>query len=221
MAVVLMIIAPGKFRDEEYLQTKEILDNEGIEVVTASTVPGEYLGKYESPVTATCAIADQTATDYDAVAFVGGAGAQVFFDDPEAHRLAQEAIESQTPLGAICVAPAILAHAGLLQGRRVTGWIEVRDDLQAHGAIYTGERVTFDSPIITASGPVASYDFGKAIAPRALRHAAARVAAREAAEAEASTEESEAPDEKADAGDIHMPPEADVSDELSDDAEDE
>ncbi|MFH1327320.1 MAG: hypothetical protein ABIH76_00475 [Candidatus Bathyarchaeota archaeon] len=37
---VLMIIAPQDFRDEELLETREVLEKGGVETVVASTVAG-------------------------------------------------------------------------------------------------------------------------------------------------------------------------------------
>lgn len=60
-------------------------------------------------------------------------------------------------MAAICAAPSILGHMGLLQGKRAT----VSDGFQSEiiGAEYTGDLVTVDGRIITGKGPMASVDF--------------------------------------------------------------
>ncbi|MDO8848495.1 MAG: DJ-1/PfpI family protein [Coriobacteriia bacterium] len=164
MARVLMVIAPAIFRDEEYSQPKAVLEARGAEVITASRTPGICHGKLGMTAEATVAIAEVEAADYDAVVFVGGGGAEVFFDDPAAHRLARRALEADRVLGAICIAPSILARAGLLQGVRATAFGSQRADLVAHGAIWTGRPVEVDGAIVTANGPDAARDFGMEIA---------------------------------------------------------
>lgn len=164
MARVLMVIAPTVFRDEEYTHPKAVLEARGAEVVTASRTPGVCQGKLGMTAKATLAIADADATDYDAVVFVGGGGAEVFFDDPDAHRLARRTLESDRVLGAICIAPSILARAGLLHGVRATAFASQHDDLVAHGAIWTGEPVEVAGAIVTANGPDAARSFGMEIA---------------------------------------------------------
>jgi protease I len=103
-------------------------------------------------------------TDYEAVVFVGGTGCAVFFDDPTAHEVARQALEGGSVVAACCNAPSILARAELLRGRRATSVASRRADLERHGAVWTGEPVTVDPPFVTANGPEAAYDFGRAIA---------------------------------------------------------
>ena len=96
--------------------------------------------------------------------FVGGAGAQVFFDDPDAHRSRRRPGRSGRVLAAICIAPSTLAHAGLLEGVRATAFPSQEQDLRAHGAVWTGEPVTVDGQIVTGNGPEAAEQFGEAVA---------------------------------------------------------
>ncbi|MDO8880650.1 MAG: DJ-1/PfpI family protein [Coriobacteriia bacterium] len=164
MPRVLMVIAPEMFRDEEYAHPKAVLEGLGATVVTASTRPGECHGKLGMIAEATSAVADAEAGDYAAVVFVGGGGAEVFFDDPASHALARTAHDLGRVVAAICIAPSILARAGLLEEIRVTAFPSQHDDLVAHGALWTGAPVEVSGPFITANGPDAARDFGLAIA---------------------------------------------------------
>ncbi len=164
MKTVLMVIAPEDFRDEEYAHPKEVLESRGAEVVTASTRTGTCTGKLGMTATAGVAIAEADALDYDAVVFVGGPGSKVFFDDPFAHSLARAAREEGRVVAAICIAPSVLAHAGLLKGWPATAFETQQSDLEKHGAIWTGDPVTVEGFIITANGPDSARAFGEAIA---------------------------------------------------------
>ncbi len=164
MSKVLMVIAPTMFRDEEYARPREILIKAGADVVTASTEPGVCTGKLGMTAEATLALDNADADDYDAILFVGGAGASVFFDDPAAHALAKHALQDMRVVGAICIAPSILAHAGLLEGQHATAFASRQRDLLEHGALWTGDRVTVSGRIITANGPEAAHGFGTAVA---------------------------------------------------------
>lgn len=164
MPRALMVIAPDTFRDEEYARPKDVLSSQGADVVTASTRTGECTGKLGMTAVAELGLADCSAADYDATVFVGGAGSEIFFDDPDAHRLAREASEAGRVLAAICIAPSTLARAGLLAGRRATAFPTQRADLETYGAVWTGDPVTVDGLIITANGPEAAQAFGEAIA---------------------------------------------------------
>lgn len=164
MPNVLMVIAPEVFRDEEYAHPKAVLEARGATVTTASVAPGTCRGKLGMTAEASLGVDEADASEYNAVVFIGGAGAQVFFDDPAAHTLARATLESGGVLGAICIAPSILGHAGLLESVRVTSFPSQEDDLRQHGATWTGAPVEIDGAIVTANGPDAAQDFGHAIA---------------------------------------------------------
>lgn len=164
MPQVLMVIAPDMFRDEEYAHPKQIFERRGATVVTASTTAGECTGRFGLHATADIALADAHAADYEAIVFVGGAGARVFFDDVTAHAFARDAYERGKVVSAICVAPSVLARAGLLEGRHTTSFETQESDLLTHGALWTGEHVVVDAPFVTGDGPESAYEFGTAVA---------------------------------------------------------
>ncbi|MBF4510712.1 MAG: DJ-1/PfpI family protein [Aeromicrobium sp.] len=163
MTRVLMVIAPEIFRDEEYAQPLRVLEARGAAVETASTRPGPCRGKLGMTAEATLSVGDAIAEEYRAIVFVGGAGAQVFFDDPAAHALARAAHALGRVVAAICIAPSVLARAGLLDGVRATAFPTQRDDLLAHGALWSDGPVEVHGSLITANGPDAARDFGLAI----------------------------------------------------------
>lgn len=164
MSEVVLVIAPEIFRDEEYSEPKAVLEARGAKVTTASTVAGICRGKLGMTANASLGMADALAIEWDAVAFIGGGGAALFFDDPEAHALADAAAARGAIVAAICIAPSTLARAGLLDKRRATAFASQEADLIAHGAFWTGEAVTVDGRVITANGPEAAAAFGEAIA---------------------------------------------------------
>lgn len=163
MKSVVMVVAPSVFRDEEYAEPKSVLESAGIAVATASTEPGTATGRFGLVAHPTISVSEAARSTWDAVLFIGGAGAAVFFDDPDAHALARSTYESGGIVSAICIAPSTLAHAGLLSGVRATAFPSQRDDLEAHGARWTGEPVTVDGRIVTANGPEAATAFGDAV----------------------------------------------------------
>jgi protease I len=163
MSEVLMVVPQTMFRDEEYAEPRRAFDERGARVTVASTDAGACVGRFGLVVEADISMADVDGTRYDAIVFVGGRGAADLFDDANAHRLARDAFGAGSVVGAICIAPSILARAGLLDGRRATAYRDQMDDLLAHGADWTGELVTVDAPFVTGNGPEAATEFGKAV----------------------------------------------------------
>lgn len=158
-----MVIAQKDFRDEEFFEPKEILEKNGIEVKTASKELAMAYGKMGGKFMPNLKLEDAKAEDFDAVIFVGGIGSEMYLDDPVAHRIIKEFYETGKVVAAICFAPLILAHAGILDRKKATMWSGGKEDLEAHGAIYTGKSVEVDGNIITGSGPSAAKEFGDKI----------------------------------------------------------
>jgi protease I len=161
MKKAVMIIAEKQFKEEELFITKEILENAGIEVLVASNTLNLALGVEGKTFQPQLLVKDINVSDFDAVIFVGGGGATQYWKDPVAHKIAQDASDSSKVIGAICVAPVILAKAGILKGKRATVWSSDSGQLLVAGAKYSGANVEKDGKIITAAGPFASREFGE------------------------------------------------------------
>lgn len=156
----LMIIAHEQFRDEEYLEPKKVLAENGVEVTTASWDLGVAIGKLGAQAEININISDADTEDYDVIIFVGGPGSKKYWDNLIAHRIAKEAIEYNKALAAICSASIILARAGVLKDKKATCYKGDVEELKKEGAIYTGNPVEQDGLIITADGPGSAADFG-------------------------------------------------------------
>jgi protease I len=161
---VLMIVAPANFRDEELLRPKEILEKAKAKITIASKGVKTAKGMLGSSVSVDLDLGQVDVKNYDAIVFVGGTGAEVYFNDSTALKIAREAYEQGKIVAAICIAPSILANAGILEGKQATAFPSEASNLEANGASYTGEAVTIDGRIITAKGPEAASQFGNAIA---------------------------------------------------------
>ena len=164
MARILMVVAPERFRDEELFDTRAVLEACGHVVVVASTLLDECPGSRGGHVRPDVLLATQRAADYDAVVFVGGGGCRLLWHDDDSLRIARQAASEDKVLGAICLAPVILANAGVLDGRRATVAGTEAKTIEACGATYTCPGVTVDGRIVTANGPKSSTLFGQRIA---------------------------------------------------------
>ncbi len=156
----VLVIAHRTFRDEEYRYPREVLEGAGVEVQVASSETSAAIGKLGLEVQPDMVISSINEADFDAIVFVGGGGAAQYFDDDESHQLARRFHGEGKVVAAICIAPTILARAGLLDGKRVTSFESERDEIGRAGASYTGRLVERDGHIVTASGPEAARDFG-------------------------------------------------------------
>jgi protease I len=158
---VLFVIAHEGFRDEELAVPKKILADAGFAGVVASTDTTIAKGMLGASLKPDILLSDASAADYVALVIVGGAGAKKLWGDTTLIRLAQEFAAEDKVLGAICLAPVVLAKAGLLKDTDATCFSSVSSELKAEGARYLSEDVVCSGKIVTASGPDAAEAFGK------------------------------------------------------------
>lgn len=163
MSMVLLVIAPERFRDEELFETQAELLKAGHQTVIASTRTGLCLGSRGGQALAEMTLEQVHSADYDAIVFVGGGGSKLLFNHETAWRIAQEMAQSGKVLAAICLAPVILANAGVLAGRQATVAGTEAQTIESKGARYTGPGVTVDGKLVTANGPKSSGLFGQRI----------------------------------------------------------
>ncbi len=160
---VLFILAPKNFRDEEYFDTREILEKKF--VIHTANLDGKtsksVLGKHVSP-DFSLDMAD--VNDYGAVIFVGGPGCSVYFNEKKVLDFAKEAFFKGKFVCAICLAVGIISGAGLVGGKKVTGSYGAKEIVESNGGKFTGAKTEISGRIITASGPEASKKFGEIIA---------------------------------------------------------
>lgn len=164
----LIIIAFKDYQDHEYCPTKQALENAHTQVVTTSSQAGLAQGIFGESVQINLTLDQINVADYDAIVFIGGGGALEYQDNNLAHQIAQQAIEQNKILAAICIAPTILAKAGVLQNKQATVWSSMVDKstidiLEQNGAEFVNQDVVVDGNFITANGPDAAQKFGQKI----------------------------------------------------------
>jgi len=160
---IVMVIAPGNFRDEELFHTKEVLANAGNEIKIASLTTDEVVGMLGAKAKPDMLLDEVKVEDFDAIVFVGGTGASTYFNNEKALQLAKNFYEANKVVAAICIAPSILANAGILQGKNVTSWPSEKDNINAKGGNWQETNVVKDGRIVTASGPQAAREFANKI----------------------------------------------------------
>lgn len=159
MKKVLMVISPRLFQDFEYYIPRKKLEAEGFQIKIASKEVKEAIGGMGTKVQVDFDIKEVDPEDFDMVIFVGGPGARVYFKDKYALNIAKKAKK----VAAICIAPLILANAGVLKGKKATVFPVYSKNLEEFGAIYSKEEVVQDGNIITACGPEAVEQFADKI----------------------------------------------------------
>lgn len=160
----VFIISQADFRDEELLEPKEVLESRGFTVKIASQTRNKAIGKLGAEIEPDLAVPEIKVNDFDALVFVGGSGARDYFNDVAIMDLVKDFSSAGRILGAICIAPSILANAGALIGKTVTAFSTEEQNLRDKGADYTGMQVEIDGKVVTAKDPSAAVEFGEKLA---------------------------------------------------------
>ena len=163
---ICMIIANKGYQDIEYSTPKKIFEENGFEVVTAGKEKGQATGKLGGNTLINISLNEVDVKEFKAIIFIGGPGAVTYIEDVNAHLIARDAEEEGVVLGAICIAPLILAHAGVLKDKKATSYDsngKSKERFGATGAVFIEADVVQDGNIITANGPKAAQEFGEKI----------------------------------------------------------
>jgi protease I len=158
---ILMVVASSRFRDEEYVEPRKVLEREGAAITVASSSLETAEGMLGLRVKPDVLLSSAREEDFDGIVLVGGSGAREYFDSPAAHKLVQDFCRNGKLASAICIAPATLANAGVLKGKKATAFPSSEAALRSHGAVVTGEDVVADGMIVTGVGPEAAGKFGR------------------------------------------------------------
>lgn len=161
-----MVIAFRDFLDIEYFISRDTLRGAGAQITNVSSQKGTAIGADGGEVEVLLTASNLRAGDFNAVIFIGGPGMGKKLEDESFQKIAKDTIEAGKVLGAICISPALLAKAGVLEGKNATVWSSPLDKspvkmLKEGGAVYLDEDVVVDGKIITANGPGAAKKFAQ------------------------------------------------------------
>ena len=158
MAKVYEFLANG-FEEVEGLAPVDILRRGGVDIKTVSVTGSEYVEtSHGITIKADLMIENADLSDADMLLLPGGLPGATNLRDHEGVCAALKAQAAKGGrIGAICAAPLVLGHLGLLEGRYATCYPGFEKFMT--GAHYTHELFTIDGNIITGEGPAATLPY--------------------------------------------------------------
>ena len=159
MARVLVPLAEG-CEELEAVTVIDLLRRAGVEVVTAGLEPGPVRCSRGVVLVPDTTLDEAMGADYDMVVLPGGGpGTERLDADPRVREVLRRHAERGRWTAAICAAPKVLAHAGLLDGRRATSYPGCLDPASVPGLRYEEAPVVRDGRVVTSRGPGTAMDF--------------------------------------------------------------
>ena len=152
-AHIMVLVGEVGVAPEEYTALEEALALADANATLVSTSLGGVPGTASQPddyAQAGMLLADAMEREWDGIVLVGGDGMDQYVNDEALHAFFKEAIKEGAALAATSNAPLVLAQAGVLKNRRVTGAPSIAGFLTAAGAQYTGAEYQADHYLATA-----------------------------------------------------------------------
>ncbi|HEY8998826.1 MAG TPA: type 1 glutamine amidotransferase domain-containing protein [Candidatus Saccharimonadales bacterium] len=129
----------------------------GVTVVTASDdleVFGMHHANLGDKFQADILLRDADPDDYDGLLLPGGVvNADALRTNGEAQDWAVDFLDSGKPVAAICHAPWLLVSADAVEGRRLTSYHTLEDDILNAGGEWVNQEVVVDDNLVTSRKP--------------------------------------------------------------------
>jgi protease I len=150
----IAILAEDLYEDLELWYPLLRFREEGAEVtVVGSGDAKEHTSKHGYPVAVDKFAQDAEAAKFDAVVVPGGYAPDRMRRHPAMVSLVRGAALQGKVVAAICHGGWLLASAEVVQGKTVTGFFAIKDDLVHAGAKYVDQEVAVDGNLITSRKP--------------------------------------------------------------------
>jgi protease I len=168
----IAIFVAKMFEDIELLYPYYRMIEEGAEVHLVGSERGHiYDGKHGISVKTDISIYEIKAEDYDCLIIPGGFGPDYMRRDYKFIEFTKKMNNANKWIAAICHGPWILASAEIINGKKITGFISIRDDLRHAGARVVEQDVVVDGNIITSRSPQDLPSFARTI----IQHMSGRI----------------------------------------------
>ncbi len=170
----VLILLEELVEDIEFLYPYYRFREEGFEVISAAPKMKEYRGKRGMSFKPDALLKDTVHENFDCVFIPGGYAPDKLRRYTEVLNLVKRHYEEGRLVCAVCHGPWVLISAKIVEGKRVTGFFAIKDDLINAGADYTGEPVEADKNLITATDPEAMLDMLKVVIKKLSKTEGAR-----------------------------------------------
>ena len=152
------ILATDGFEKSELFEPKKALEREGVTVHIVSDKEGEIKswdqGNWSESISVDKTLNEVSESDYNSLVLPGGV------INPDKLRTNEDALnfiraffKSGKPVSAICHAPWLLISADVVEGRKMTSYHSIKDDMINAGANWVDEEVVVDEGLTTSRNP--------------------------------------------------------------------
>jgi protease I len=158
MSKKIAILATNGFEESELTSPKDYLEQQGwtthIVSLKSGSIKSWIDGNWGKEFTVDTVVSEAKADDYDALVLPGGV------INPDKLRMDEDAISfvkdffaQHKPVAAICHGPQTLINADVVDGREMTSYPSIKQDLINAGARWVDREVVVDQGFVTSRTP--------------------------------------------------------------------
>ncbi len=149
----IAILVADYYEDMEFWYPYYRLKEEGAEVTVIGAEQSTFSSKHGLPAKTDIAVTDANIDDFQALIIPGGYAPDHMRRSPSLIEFVREMFVGTKVIAAICHAGWVLASAGIVNGKRITSFYSIKDDLVNAGGNWVDEEVVRDGTLITSRNP--------------------------------------------------------------------
>lgn len=154
----IAVLVYNYFEQSEFEEPIKFMEQAGADITVISTDKMELRGlkhiELGDEFQADLLLHEAISSDYDALIIPGGTfNADNLRVNEEAQDWAMDFLNSDRPIGVICHAPWLLVSADAVEGRRLTSYHTIKDDIINAGGEWIDLAVVIDNNLITSRQP--------------------------------------------------------------------
>ena len=147
-----LILTGNLVQDHEYIYPYYRVQEDGYNVEVAVRGKKQVNGIIGSKIIPTKDIPELKIEDYDLLILPGGAKSMEYMrQDKEILQFISDFNDSGKVIASICHAAQLLISAKVVDGRKISGYYSIKDDINNAGAIYTDEPAVVDRNIVSTA----------------------------------------------------------------------
>lgn len=163
MEQTLLAFVDDIYEDLELWYPRLRMEEAGFAMKLAGPDIRTYKGKHGYPATSDLRIADADSRDFTGLLIPGGFMPDKLRRNEKVLELTREFVDQRKLVAFICHGGWIPISARVLNGRRATGSLGIKDDLENAGAIWEDEPVVVDDNMVSSRTPADLAAFGRAM----------------------------------------------------------
>lgn len=143
------------FEDSEFRKPRDAFVNAGHDVVVIGLKRNSTLDGYRGTerVQTDMSIEEASPVDFDALFIPGGYSPDHLRINPQVVAFTRSFFDKDRPVFAVCHGPQLLMTARVVDGRSLTAWPTVQDDLRYTKATVLDQEVVVDRYLVTSRKP--------------------------------------------------------------------